>query len=358
MFKSLIRHKYKTILIFVSTTSAIVAIFMITALAEGIIGMYASMLQTDGDIIVTQKGVADTFFSDVDRTLIKKIETIKGVKSAQGIIVGAGRIGEVPIAGIYGVTSNRYDNYSLYRGRYPKQPNEVILGKNIDVMLESPRTVTLMGDTFRVVGAYQSKIGFENGGVIVSIDDAELLFGKSASFLLVSLQEPDRDMDHIVQQITTLQDDIEVKPTQAFVDNYNQFKIIRTSSGVIAAISFFMGFLSIVSLMSIMISDRKFEFGIKRAVGISRQKIMIEVTIEAMLLVVVAFFVAYLLSMIGLEMLQHISKFQGYLSGHIGIALFVKLLIGSVAMGVVGAIIPAWLASRVDPIILIRRGEA
>jgi len=107
MFKSFLRYKYKTLLILVSATAAIASIFLITALGNGIISMYASMLKTDGDIIVMQKGVADTFFSDINRSLIVPIAKISGVKSAQGVIVGAGAIDTVPIAGIYGVTKNR-----------------------------------------------------------------------------------------------------------------------------------------------------------------------------------------------------------------------------------------------------------
>jgi len=45
------------------------------------------------------------------------------------------------------------------------------------------------------------------------------------------------------------------------------------------------------------------------------------------------------------------------LSGEIDGRLFVELLIGSLLMAVVGALIPAFLAARVDPIILINRGQ-
>jgi len=356
MFKSFLRYKYKTLLILISATSAIASIFLITALGNGIISMYASMLKTDGDIIVMQKGVADTFFSDVNRTLLEPLSHISGVASAQGVIVGAGAIGTVPIAGIYGVTHNRLSNYKLIKGDYPKE-SEVILGDSIASMLKHPQSIELLGTTFMVSGVYESPIGFENGGVVIPIEDAQKLFNKSASFLLLSLTDIQRDSDEVIAKINRLSDAIEVKSTTEFIDNYNQFKIIRISSGVIASISFFMGFLAIVSLMSMMINDRRYEFGIKRAVGISQFTIVVHIVIEVMILTLVAFILAYGISLVLLEQLQHVQKFQGYLSGEIDMHLFVQLLIGSVTMAVIGALIPALIASRVDPIILINRGQ-
>lgn len=356
MFKSFLRYKYKTLLILISATSAIASIFLITALGNGIINMYASMLKTDGDIIVMQKGVADTFFSDVNRSQLEPISNISGVASAQGVIVGAGAIGRVPIAGIYGVTQNRLPNYTLIKGNYPNR-GQVMLGDSIASMLNHPQSVELLGITFTVSGVYESEIGFENGGVVIPIEDAENLFNKSASFLLVSLADMQRDNDEVIAKIEALSDAIEVKSTTEFIDNYNQFKIIRISSGVIASISFFMGFLAIVSLMSMMINDRRYEFGIKRAVGIPQFTIVLHIVIEVMILTLVAFMIAYGISTVLLEQLQEVEKFQGYLSGEIDIHLFVQLLLGSVAMAVIGALIPALLAARVDPIILINRGQ-
>jgi len=356
MFKSFLRYKYKTALILISATAAIASIFLITALGNGIINMYASMLKTDGDIIVMQKGVADTFFSDINRSLLLPISKIKGVKSAQGVIVGAGAIETVPIAGIYGVTQNRLENYSLVKGTYPKQ-GEVLLGESIATILKHPSKIELMGKTFHVSGTYQSDIGFENGGVVILITDAEKLFNKSASFLLVSLKNMKQESGDVIAQIKKLSPDITVKSTSEFIDNYNQFKIIRISSSVIASISFFMGFLAIVSLMSIMINDRRYEFGIKRAMGISRTKIIFEILAEVVVIILVSFMLAYGISLLLLDQLQHVEKFQGYLSGEIDAVLFVRLLIGSTLMAVIGALIPALIAARIDPIILINRGQ-
>jgi ABC-type antimicrobial peptide transport system permease subunit len=358
MFRSILKYRYKSALIILSATAAIASIFMITSLGNGIIRMYADMIRTDGDIIVMQKGVADTFFSDVNRSLIAPISRIEGVRSVQGVIVGAGKIDTVPIAGIYGVTPNRYANYHLISGRYPKQPGEVMLGESIQMLLNDPDAISLFGKRFAVTGVYRSQIGFENGGVVIDIADAQKLFKKGASFLLVALKGLDADAQQIMRRIAALDEDIDVKSTADFVANYNQFKIIRVSTGVIASISFLMGFLAIVSLMSIMVNDRMYEFGIKRALGISRVRIIAEIAAEVAMMTLASFLLAYLISLAALEILEHIRKFQGYLSGDIDLSLFVKVLAGTLAMALFGALIPAFIAARTDPVILLSRGRS
>jgi len=357
MFKALLYYRYKSILILLSAVTAITSIFLITSLSRGIVTMYSDMLQTDGDIIITQKGVADTFFSDVNQSLMPSIANIDGIKSVQGIIVGAGAIESIPIAGIYGVTSNRMSIYHLLHGRYPNNNNgEVIIGEKIDTILNHPKTISMFNETFSVSGVFKSEIGFENGGVVIPIDKASAMFKKSASFLLVSL----KNLEHskpIIKQISLLSNKIEAKSTSDFIQNYNQFKIIKISGGVIASISFFMGFLAIVSIMSIVINDRRYEFGIKRAVGLSKFHIVFEVLIEVIFLTLIPYLIALGMSYFLLDFLQTIDKFQGYLSGKITPDLALIILVGTLVMSIIGALIPAFIASRIDPIILIQQGS-
>ncbi len=356
MFKSLLYYRYKTALILLSAVTAITSIFMITSLSGGIVSMYSNMLKTDGDIILTQKGVADTFFSDVNRTLMDKIKPIKGVKEVSAVIVGAGAIGTLPIAGIYGVSTNRYPLYHLTYGNYPKKCSEVMIGEKINSILGEPKQIKIFNKPFNVTGVFKSKIGFENGGVVIPIESASAIFHKSSSFLLLSLDNLEQSTE-VISSIKTISNQVDVKKTTDFIDNYNQFKIIKVSGAVIASISFFMGFLAIVSIMSIVINDRRYEFGIQRAMGISKVKIILSVMMEVVTLILIAFILAYIISYYLLEFLEHIDKFQGYLSGEIDLYLALIVLGGSIVMSIVGAFIPAFIASKVDPIILINQGE-
>lgn len=354
--KALRKNRFKTALIFISMSVSIAAIFLISAISGGVVSMYSAMLKTDGDIIVTQKGIADTFFSDINRSLSVSIERMEGVKESSALILGAAPVDPLPIVGIYGASENRYKSYALKQGTYPKS-GEVMLGSKIYETLKKPTRIALSKKIFVVSGVFKSRIGFEDGGVVMNLTDAGELFHKSASIFLISLDDLGKS-DAIVAEINSISSEIEAKTTESFIDSYNQFKIIKTSSDVIGAMAFLMGILGIVSMMSMVVNDRKGEFGIMRSIGLSSTTIIVKLLSETLIIAILAYAVALGASLGILEMIEHADKFQGYINGEITAALMIKVFIVSVTMALFGTLLPAVYASRIDPMSLIQRGGA
>lgn len=318
--------------------------------------MYSSMLKTDGDIIVTQKGIADTFFSDINRSVTTEIARMNGVKEISALILGAAPVEPLPIVGIYGASENRFKSYALKKGAYPKS-GEVILGSKIYETLKHPKTISLSKREFRVSGVFKSRIGFEDGGVVMGLEDAGEVFHKSASIFLIALNDLGKS-DSVVVQINNAYPQMEAKTTDGFIDSYNQFKIIKTSSDVIGAMAFLMGILGIVSMMSMVVNDRKAEFGIMRSIGLSSRVIILKLLGETLIIAVLAFIFAFGISEAVLEMIKHADKFQGYINGEITAVLAIKVFIVSVSMALFGTLLPAIYAARIDPMSLIQRGGA
>ena len=351
--KALKKNPFKSILIFSSITIAVMAIFLISSVSQGVIGMYSKMIKTDGDIIITQKGISDTFFSNVDTAIMEKINAMKDVKSSYAMIVGASPVGHIPIAGIYGTSANHLEHYKLTNGKYP-EAGEVILGKNISKQIKS-RTVKIGNKRYKISGSYESDNGFEEGGVVMNLEDAGVLFSRSSSFILVSVTSPNAT-DALVKKIALLSDDIEVKTTKSFIQEYNQFKIIEKSSLVISSLAFLMGLMGIASVMSMIVNSRKEEFGIMRALGKTRLFIMKNLFFETLIMSFSAYIFALVLSLGILATLPHIEMLQGYVNGSLSMTTALYVLVSTVFMALLGSLIPAWIASKTDPILLINQG--
>ena len=351
--KALSKNPFKSTLIFSSITIAVMAIFLISSVSQGVIGMYSKMIKTDGDIIITQKGISDTFFSNVDISLLNKIDKLKNVKSSYGMIVGASPVGHIPIAGIYGTTKNHLSYYQLTKGKYPKK-GQVLLGKTIFNQIQSS-TVEIGNREFELSGVFSSDIGFEDGGVVMLIEDAGELFSRSASFILVSSDSPN-NIKSLVKQIATLDDKIEVKTTKSFIEEYNQFKIIENSSLVISTLAFAMGLMGIASVMSMIVNSRKEEFGIMRALGKSRLFIIKNLFFETLIMSISAYVFALILSLSILATLPHIEILQGYVNATLSLSTALYVLVSTLFMALLGSLIPAWVASKTDPILLINQG--
>ena len=138
-YKALIANKLKTFLIIISLIFSIVSIFLISSISNGVISMYSSMLKSDGDIIITQAKISDTFFSNVDINLIKEIEYLKNINEAGAMTVGASPVEKLPIVAIYGVTQNRFKNYKL-----EKEINEI--SNQNDVYFKELKSINSIAD--------------------------------------------------------------------------------------------------------------------------------------------------------------------------------------------------------------------
>ena len=355
VLKAMRANRVKTALIYLSLVVTISAIFLISAISHGVISMYSNILQSSGDIIITQKNISDTFFSNVDTKLMPKIGKIKGVKRVSAIIVGASPVESLPIVAIYGVSKNLYSRYRLNSGHYPKK-GEVLVGASIYKELINKKELHIANKSFMLSGVFHSEIGFENGGVVMNLQDAGAIFNKSASMLYVNINLAD-NAKGIMKKIAQLDTNIAVKSTKDFVDHYNQFKIISTSSLLVSLIAFIMGLIAIGSIMSITVLQRKDEFGIMKALGISSFKIASLIVLEGVVTGIFAFVSAYIVSIIALSLIENIDKFQGYVSGSVDVGLASSVFLATIIMTVLGSLVPVYTALRIDPVTLIQRGN-
>lgn len=118
-----------------------------------------------------------------------------------------------------------------------------------------------------------------------------------------------------------------------------------------------MGILGIVSMMSMVVNDRKAEFGIMRSIGLSSWTIIGKLLSETLIIALISFGVAWGISEGILELIEHADKFQGYINGEITMAMLVKVFVVTIVMALFGTLMPAVYASRVDPMSLISKGN-
>jgi len=184
-FKALFANPMRSFLVFTSLTVSVLAVFLISAVAHGIVSSYSTILRSDGDLIVTQAKISDTFFSDVDTALIPKISQLPGVAKVSAMIVGASPVEELPIVAVYGLSPGRMSHYRILSGHYPGA-GEAMIGQGIAGRLKKP-TLSIGDRRFKISGVFGSETGFESGGVILPLEAAGKLFHKKASMLFVDL---------------------------------------------------------------------------------------------------------------------------------------------------------------------------
>lgn len=126
--------------------------------------------------------------------------------------------------------------------------------------------------------------------------------------------------------------------------------ILTAMLSAIAGISLLVGGIGIMNIMFVSVSERTREIGIRKAVGATSLAILLQFLIEAIILTMVGGMIAVLMYAVGLTIAASFSP----IPLNFDVSVLLLSLAFSVAVGVVFGIIPAYQASRKDPIQSLR----
>lgn len=126
-----------------------------------------------------------------------------------------------------------------------------------------------------------------------------------------------------------------------------------TLNKILSGVSFMalsIGGIVIMALMSIAVSERRKEIGVRRSVGARRGDIVQQFLLEAVIVALAGGIAGVLIGVGGMEFVARMQKLPPLLLWE----PIVTALLVAIATGVLFGIYPAWKASRVDPIQALR----
>ena len=215
---------------------------------------------------------------------------------------------------------------------------------------------------FATRGAGPGGASLDNMVVIPVTTASKRLFKRDyLTGLLVQIEDPDRS-EPIAAAIrdalrekhklaANAPDDFTVTSPRATIDQIVSVgtTLGRVMNGV-AVIATLIGGVVIMSLMLISVSERRREIGVRRAVGATRGDIVGQFLIEAAAVSALGGLLGIVLGAGGATVAAILQKLPpAYLWGTIGLAA-----LGSVLVGLLAGLQPAWKAARVDPIEALR----
>ena len=126
--------------------------------------------------------------------------------------------------------------------------------------------------------------------------------------------------------------------------------LMQTLGVITSTISFAVGGMGILSIMVLMVRMRRLEIGIRRAVGGKRADIVRQFVYEAALLSVTGAFGGVLLCVAGIVIFTRVAPYPLLLDP----VLLVGTLAGAAVLGVASGAYPAWQASQVEILDVLR----
>ena len=225
--------------------------------------------------------------------------------------------------------------------------------------------------TFTVVGILNPTRTAPDSFAYVNIPDAQMLFKDSLPVAIrntvdagqvsmgfdvygsrsASLSELDTIAGHINQQVAGVKATKPSDLVNSFKAGGATFTAITTAAAVLALV---IGGLSVVNTMIMAVTERFREIGLKKAVGAHTGHILREYLAESTLIGLVGGAIGYGLGVVLTNLLNLAGRNSNLELFLITGSLTAIALVFSVALGALAGVIPAFRASRLDPVTALR----
>lgn len=392
---SLMAHRMRSFLttlgILIGTASVIAVVSLVQGFSESIKAQFADIgagtltlrAENNNENFRTGK-INNIQFKDVE-ALRRRVPGIGSIAPMMQVQAGGGASykGRSTTPDVFATSAE----FQAVRARYPEfgrfivesddqgHRRVAVIGTQLRDDLKMPDNpvgeyFTIGSEWFKVVGMMEKRgevLGFsQDNYVIIPFDVGRALMGHdrdpflSVSFTVPNIAEVDEVRERVKRAIRISRDikpgkddDFKVEAADSVVKQFEQITTMATAVlGGIVSISLLVGGIGIMNIMLVSVTERTREIGILKALGATRQDILVQFLLEAGLLALLGGLIGIVLGFAaGIGVASLIPNFPPAT-----VPLWVVMAAAgfSALVGVVFGIMPASKAASLDPIEALR----
>jgi ABC-type antimicrobial peptide transport system permease subunit len=356
--RNLLRQPTRTLLTVTGIGIAIMSMVTLGAMSEGISEQMTEVFG-GGVHLVGMQADSSIDLSTIDAQIVRRIEDVPGVESAEGFLTGYTSVGDLPFFVVFGYHPLGFAvrDFPIVEGQPLTANRQILLGRiaaeNLGVGVG--RTLQLFDTSFRIVGIYETGVPFEDGGGIISLRDAQNLFGqpRKVSFLGVRVEDPARG-EEVAREIETRFPEVAISQASDFAEDVTDFQMMESSTWGIAFLALLIGGAGMTNTMVMSVLERTREIGVLRALGWRKRRVLWMILRESVGLSLLGGVVGIVTGIGVIALLNSNSIMAGFVESRFSLNLLLQSLIVAVILGAIGGIYPAWRASRMRPVEALR----
>lgn len=357
--RNLFRRRTRTMLTLMGIGIGIMAVVVLRALADGLIAGVTDMVAKRGMDLVAMQAGTSMDLSTIDERVVKRVAALPGVKWAEGFLTGYATLPELPFFVVFGYHPAGYGirHFQIVEGEPLSANRQIILGRVAAENLDKGvgERLKIFDTPFRIVAIYETGVPFEDGGGVISLRDAQMLFKqpRKVSFMGIKLENPDQ-AEKVRKLIEERFPQISVSMASDFADEVVDLRVTRFAAWAIALLAIVIGGVGMANTMVMSVFERTREIGVLKALGWRRMRILAMILRESIALSAIGGLVGIVGGMAIGQVLGAMPLMAGLVRPSFGPGLLVQALAIALALGTLGGLYPAWWASRLAPVEALR----
>ena len=358
--RTLLRRRTRTLLTTLGIGVGIAAIVALGGVADGFIRSFNAMATgSDTDLMAIEADASDMGYSTIDERVGAQLATLPEVEGVAGMGFAYGSTNEMPMFLLMGYNPRAFaiDHYRITEGQALETNRQIILGRQAaDALnLEPGDTLRMLGGIFRVVGIYETGVGWEDSSAVITLRDAQKLAGRPNQVTMygIKLRNPGQ-VDEVRATLEAAFPEIDISLSSQFAENLPDMQRMGAMMGQINFMAILLGGIGMLNTMLMSVVERTREIGVLRAVGWRRRQVLGMILREALALGAIGGVAGILLGMALVWGLQQIRLIGGMIEPLYSPQLLVQAMILGVLAGILGALYPAWRATRLQPVEALR----
>jgi putative ABC transport system permease protein len=387
----LLGRKLRTALTTTAIVFGVLLVFgMNTVLPTLLAALQANVQGAEGNVDFTITNVSGQSFPEETASPLIHLEGVRAVSGSLNRTINLpadfvdsdpvrpDRLTVVNLVGIMPEEARSVRAYPIVEGRYleASDSNAAVISQTLadalsagvgdNFSLPTPDGVA----TLTVVGLLPGNLTNATEEVIVSLPQAQAMIGEAGKINLISLnveafagQARRVEIQNNIE--ATLGDHYQVGTLMTGDDMFASLQLAQIALSMFGVLALFMGTFIIFNTFRTVVTERRRDIGLLRALGATRRAVLSIILVEGLLQGLVGSLIGL---MLGYLMAVGVLKFaQGPISQFINLTLgmpvvspsliLVSLLLG-VGMTVLAGLIPAWNASRITPLEALRPTQA
>ncbi|MBN1487770.1 MAG: ABC transporter permease [Anaerolineae bacterium] len=357
--RNILRQPVRTLLTIIGIGIAMLAVVFLGAFGNGMIEAISGLVVGGGAHLVGSETDASVDLSKIDENAVRRIATLPGVQAAEGFLTGYTALGELPFFIVFGYQPRglAIRDFKVVEGEPLTTNRQMILGRVAAENLgkEVGQTLRIFNSNFKIVGIYETGVPFQDGGGIMTLRDAQKIFGQphKVSFVGVWLEDQ-QQVGPMIQRIETRFPEVSLAKASEFSEGLSDMQMLEASTWAISMMALIVGGLGMTNTMVMSVFERTREIGVLRALGWQRRRVLEMIVRESVALSLLGGMVGIVAGVLLGFALNMVPMIQGFIQMQYTVGLFVQAIGTTLTLGIIGGIYPAWRAANLQPVEALR----